>query len=298
MKRLCELSPGGTGQNVEFCNSVLYPEESLRLINSKWKLTGQNFPVWKMHLDNVLRAQGKLYVLEKPVSRPKSNSPEKEFAQYFKYLADESDVMSVLIYSSSPEFTGDLRVKSCHEVVKDIENQLGFYKHAGFGGRGTEKYGKRRKNVEIGKTQSSEHFASTSFKVWRREARKDGKPRDVLASLEPKPAPANLMDGDWIDELGDLSCPDCGSHDICEHSMNIDQVGIGLPDAPGIFMIDCLITSYESWVIDTGSGNHICNHLQGFTRRETLRKDRSNLRVGEGTTLVAEAVGTYSLSLP
>ncbi|KAJ9544299.1 hypothetical protein OSB04_024006 [Centaurea solstitialis] len=79
--------------------------------------------------------------------------------------------------------------------------------------------------------------------------------------------------------------------------MNIDQIKIGLPDAPGIFMIDCLIISYESWVIDTRSGNHICNHLQGFTRRETLRKDRSNLRVGEGTPLIAEAVGSYSLSL-
>ncbi|KAJ9560577.1 hypothetical protein OSB04_005737 [Centaurea solstitialis] len=79
--------------------------------------------------------------------------------------------------------------------------------------------------------------------------------------------------------------------------MNIDQIEIGLPDAPGIFMIDFLITSYESWVIDTGSGNHICNHLQGFTRRETLRKDRSNLRVGEGTPLIADAVGSYSLSL-
>ncbi|KAJ9541503.1 hypothetical protein OSB04_028009 [Centaurea solstitialis] len=121
---------------------------------------------------------------------------------------------------------------------------------------------------------------------------------DILASLEPVPEPANLMDTDIIDELGDLSCPECGSKDICEHSMNIDQMDIGLPDTPGIFMIDCLITSYESWVIDTGSGNHICNHLQGFTRRKTLRKDRSNLRVGEGTPLIAEAVGSYSLSLP
>ncbi|KAJ9547497.1 hypothetical protein OSB04_020040 [Centaurea solstitialis] len=115
----------------------------------------------------------------------------------------------------------------------------------------------------------------------------------------PKPAAAaELMDTDWIDELGDLSCPECGSKDICAHSMDIDQLDIDLPDAPGIFMIDCLITSYESWVLDTGSGNHICNHLQGFKRRETLRKDRSNLRVGEGTMLVAEAVGSYSLTLP
>ncbi|KAJ9535420.1 hypothetical protein OSB04_un001466 [Centaurea solstitialis] len=82
-----------------------------------------------------------------------------------------------------------------------------------------------------------------------------------------------------LDQQGDLSCPECGSEDICEHSMNIDQMDIGLPDTPG-------------------SGNHICNHLQGFTRRKTLRKDRSNLRVGEGTPLIAEAVGSYSLSLP
>ncbi|KAJ9557308.1 hypothetical protein OSB04_011922 [Centaurea solstitialis] len=102
---------------------------------------------------------------------------------------------------------------------------------------------------------------------------------NIWACLEPKPSPAELMDSDWIDELGDPSCPECGSQDICEHSMNIDQIEIGLPDAPG-------------------SGNHICNHLQGFTRRETLRKDRLNLRVGEGTPLIAEAVGSYSLSLP
>ncbi|KAJ9544763.1 hypothetical protein OSB04_024470 [Centaurea solstitialis] len=122
---------------------------------------------------------------------------------------------------------------------------------------------------------------------------------DILASLEPKPAAAaELMDIDWIDELGDLSCLECGSKDICAHSMDIDQLDIGLPDAPGIFMIHCLITSYESWVLDTDSGNHICNHLQGFKRKEMLRKDRSNLQVGEGTMLVAEAVRSYSLSLP
>ncbi|KAJ9552774.1 hypothetical protein OSB04_016819 [Centaurea solstitialis] len=113
-------------------NSVIpfyTPEESLRLINNKWKLIGQNFPVWKTHLDNILRPQGKLYVLDKPVSRPKSNSLEKEFTQYFKYLEDELDVMSILIFSISPELARDLRVKSCHEVVKNMENQLGFYKH-------------------------------------------------------------------------------------------------------------------------------------------------------------------------
>ncbi|KAJ9547978.1 hypothetical protein OSB04_020521 [Centaurea solstitialis] len=305
------------------------PEESLRLINCKWKLTGQNFPVWKMHLDNVLRAQGKLYVLEKPVSRPESNSPERDFTQYFKYLADESDVMSILIFSTSPEFTGDLRVKSCHQVVKDIENQLGLYKHTGKLLIMQEIFSLKLKKGQsvkdhliemrrlfkclsrLGYKMTQEElvylmwFSLTkeiqdTASAYMKEPKKDVDKvhEDILASLEPVPEPAYLMDTDVIDEIGDLSCPECGSEDICEHSINIDQIEIGLPDAPGIFMIDCLITSYESWVIDTGSGNHICNHLQGFIRRKTLRKDRSNLRVGEGTPLIVEAVESYSLSLP
>ncbi|KAJ9558223.1 hypothetical protein OSB04_012837 [Centaurea solstitialis] len=305
------------------------PEESLRLITGKWKLTGQNFPVWKLHLQNVLSAQGKLYVINKPMSRPKSNSPEEEFAEYFRFMADESDVMSILVFSMSPEFTGDLRVKFCHEVVRNVENQLGFYKHTGKllimqeilslklqEGQSVKNHliemrrlfkclsrlGYKMTQEELvylmwfSLTKEVQDTASAYMKEPKNDV--DKVHEDILASLEPAPEPANLMDTDIIDELGDLSCPECGSEDICEHSMNIDQIEIGLPDALGIFMIDCLITSYESWVIDTGSGNHICNHLQGFTRRKTMRKDRSNLRVGEGTPLIAEAVGSYSLSLP
>ncbi|KAJ9537718.1 hypothetical protein OSB04_030451 [Centaurea solstitialis] len=277
------------------------PEESLRLITGKWKLTGQNFPVWKLHLQNVLSAQGKLYVINKPMSRPKSNAPEEEFAEYFRFMADESDVMSILVFSMSPEFTGDLRVKFCHEVVRNVENQLGFYKHTGKLLIMQEILSLKLQKELVylmwfSLTKEIQDTASAYMKEPKNDV--DKVHEDILASLEPVPEPANLMDTDIIDELGDLSCPECGSEDICEHSMNIDQMDIGLPDTPGIFMIDCLITSYESWVIDTGSGNHICNHLQGFTRRKTLRKDRSNLRVGEGTPLIAEAVGSYSLSLP
>ncbi|KAJ9538790.1 hypothetical protein OSB04_031523 [Centaurea solstitialis] len=66
-----------------------------------------------------------------------------------------------------------------------------------------------------------------------------GKPRmdvakvheDILDSLEPKPA-TEVMDSDWINELGDLSCPECDSQDICVHSLNVDQMNIGLPNAP------------------------------------------------------------------
>ncbi|KAJ9544136.1 hypothetical protein OSB04_023843 [Centaurea solstitialis] len=302
------------------------PEESLRLIMGKWKLTGQNYPVWKLHFENVLWAQDKVYVINKPLSRPKSNAPEEEFAEYFRFMANESDVMSILSFSASPEFTVDLRVKYCHEVVKSVENQVGFYKNCGKYLIMKEIFSlklKRGQSVKdrlleirrlfkclsrLGYKMTQEELVYLMWFSLPKEIRVTasgymGEPRmdvakvhqDILDSLEPKEASAEFMDTtDWIDELGDLSCPECGSQDICVHSFNVDQMDIGLPDAPGIFMIDCLITSSESWVLDTGSGNHICNHLQGFKRRETLRKDRSNLRVGEGMMLVAEAVGSYT----
>ncbi|KAJ9563184.1 hypothetical protein OSB04_008344 [Centaurea solstitialis] len=286
------------------------PEESLRLITGKWKLTGHNFPVWKLHLRNVLCAQDKLYVINKPVSRPKSNAPEEEFAEYFRYLTDESDVMSILIFSMSPEFTGDLRVKSCHEVVRDVENQLGLYKHTGKllimqeilslklqKGQSVKNHlvdmrrlfkclsrlGYKMTQEELvylmwfSLTKEVQDTASAYMKEPKSDV--DKVHEDILASLEPVPEPANLMDTDIIDELGDLSCPECGSEDICEHSMNIDQMDIGLPDTPGIFMIDCLITSYESWKKDSEEGPF-------------------EPTSGRRHSLIAEAVGSYSLSLP
>ncbi|KAJ9541041.1 hypothetical protein OSB04_027547 [Centaurea solstitialis] len=241
------------------------PEESLRLITGKWKLTGQNFPVWKLHLHNVLSAQGKLYVINKPMSRPKSNAPEEEFAEYFRFMADESDVMSILVFSMSPEFTGDLRMKFCHEVVRNVENQLGFYKHTGKllimqeilslklqKGQSVKNHlvdmrrlfkclsrlGYKMTQEELvylmwfSLTKEVQDTASAYMKEPKNDV--DKVHEDILASLEPVPEPANLMDTDIIDELGDLSCPECGCKDICEHSMNIDQMDIGLPDTPDV----------------------------------------------------------------
>ncbi|KAJ9553883.1 hypothetical protein OSB04_017928 [Centaurea solstitialis] len=43
--------------------------------------------------------------------------------------------------------------------------------HCGFGGRGTEKYGKMRENVKNAQTQSSSLLAITKIQVWRRQVR-------------------------------------------------------------------------------------------------------------------------------
>ncbi|KAJ9542855.1 hypothetical protein OSB04_029361 [Centaurea solstitialis] len=266
-------------------NSVIpfyTPEESLCLINGKWKLT------------------------EKPVLRPKSNSPEEEFTQYFKYLADESDVMSILIFSISPEFTGNLRNKSCHEVVKDIESQLGFYKHTGKLLIMKEILSLKLRNdqsvkdhlikmrrlfkclTRLGYKMTKEELVYLMWyslpkeicdtaSAYMKEPKIDVAKvhEDILANLEPKPTPAELMDTDWIDELGDLSCPECGSQDICEHSMNIDQIEIGTRCSRVSEMIDRSSVTFD--LCDSESSSE-------FIRVQRLRI------VAEALKYVAEAL--------
>ncbi|KAJ9539151.1 hypothetical protein OSB04_031884 [Centaurea solstitialis] len=217
------------------------PEESLRLIMGKWKLTGQNFQVW-------------------------NNAPEKEFAKYFKFMADEFDVMSILSFSASPEFTVDLRVKFCHEVMKSIEDQVGFYKNCG-------------KYLIMKEIFSLKLKRGQSVKDHLLEIRRLFK---CLSRLGYKMAQEELVYLMWFSLPKEIRVTASGY--MGEPKMDVAKVH------------EDILDSLEPK--EARSGNHICNHLQRFNRRQTLRKDHSNLRVGEGTMLVAEAVGSYSLSLP
>ena len=64
-----------------------------------------------------------------------------------------------------------------------------------------------------------------------------------------------------MDWLAEKNCVQCGSSDLCECLISLEDMEWDDPLDSGIFMIDCLLTSYESWVLDTGCGNHICNNL-------------------------------------
>ena len=67
--------------------------------------------------------------------------------------------------------------------------------------------------------------------------------------------------------------------------------------ASGVFVVEnCLSISTESWVLDTGSGSHICNSLQGLRRSRRLGTGEMDLRVGNDAS--THAVGDYHLSLP
>ena len=49
--------------------------------------------------------------------------------------------------------------------------------------------------------------------------------------------------------------------------------------------------SDDSWIIDSGATNHVCSSLQLLTKAKKLRAKDFTLRVGNGESVSAEAVG-------
>ena len=58
-----------------------------------------------------------------------------------------------------------------------------------------------------------------------------------------------------------------------------------------------LADSTDSWIIDSGATNHVCNSLQRFQERRKLNKNEINLRLGNGTLVSASAVGDIRVNL-
>ena len=54
-------------------------------------------------------------------------------------------------------------------------------------------------------------------------------------------------------------------------------------------------TSDDSWLIDSGATNHVCSFLQLLTKARNLRAKEFTLRVGNGESVSAEAVGEVRL---
>jgi hypothetical protein len=65
-----------------------------------------------------------------------------------------------------------------------------------------------------------------------------------------------------------------------------------------IHMIEINHASCGTWVLDTGCGSHLCNHLQGLRNITTLARGDVDLRVGNGARVAAVSVGTYVIQLP
>ncbi|GAV68778.1 zf-CCHC domain-containing protein/UBN2_2 domain-containing protein, partial [Cephalotus follicularis] len=67
----------------------------------------------------------------------------------------------------------------------------------------------------------------------------------------------------------------------------------------GMFMIELnlALNSSSSWVLDTECGTNLCNSLQGLRKLRKLRAGDLDLRLGDGSRIIAEAVGIYDITL-
>ena len=66
----------------------------------------------------------------------------------------------------------------------------------------------------------------------------------------------------------------------------------------GIYVIEVNMSTFASWVLDTGYGSHICVNLQGLRSNRSLAKGEVDLRVGNGARVATLVVGVYDLTLP
>ncbi|GAV83627.1 zf-CCHC domain-containing protein/UBN2_2 domain-containing protein, partial [Cephalotus follicularis] len=67
----------------------------------------------------------------------------------------------------------------------------------------------------------------------------------------------------------------------------------------GMFMIELnlALNSSSSWVLDTGYGTNLCNALQGLRKVRKLRAGDLDLRLGDGSRIIAQAVGICDVNL-
>ncbi|GAV61637.1 zf-CCHC domain-containing protein, partial [Cephalotus follicularis] len=66
-----------------------------------------------------------------------------------------------------------------------------------------------------------------------------------------------------------------------------------------MFMIELnlALNSSSSWVLDTGCGTNLCNSLQGLRKVRKLGAGDLDLRLGDGSRIITQAVGICDLNL-
>ncbi|MBE2321141.1 GAG-pre-integrase domain-containing protein, partial [Solirubrobacter sp. CPCC 204708] len=86
-------------------------------------------------------------------------------------------------------------------------------------------------------------------------------------------------------------------NDYCltEPSNNKRLIELGSVPNSGYYLS---LSDASSWVLDTGASSHICNNIKELRGSRRLGQDQVSLRVGNGASVAALAVGTCDLNLP
>ena len=64
-----------------------------------------------------------------------------------------------------------------------------------------------------------------------------------------------------------------------------------------LFTSKCSKSSSNAWVLDTGASSHICSSLQDLANERRLRPNEVTLKLGNGASVAAKAIGSTSVDL-
>ena len=57
-----------------------------------------------------------------------------------------------------------------------------------------------------------------------------------------------------------------------------------------------MVDSIDSWIVDSGATDHVCNTLQGFKETRKFASEEFTLRLGDGSIVEARAMGDVILN--
>ena len=78
------------------------------------------------------------------------------------------------------------------------------------------------------------------------------------------------------------------------HILNLDEPSKSTSDLL-VIETNLTVSSFFSWVLDSGSSTHLYTSMQDLKKVRGLREDEITLRVDNGTRVAAIVIGTYSL---
>ncbi|GAV88049.1 UBN2_2 domain-containing protein, partial [Cephalotus follicularis] len=107
-----------------------------------------------------------------------------------------------------------------------------------------------------------------------------------------------------VNTKGKGACFQCGKIGHCKKDCRVTVATVSADNrhgasTSGMFMIELnlALNSSSSWVLDTGCGTNLCNSLQGLRKVRKLGAGDLDLRLGDGSRIIAQAVGVYDITL-
>ncbi|KAL0439194.1 UNVERIFIED_CONTAM: Retrovirus-related Pol polyprotein from transposon TNT 1-94 [Sesamum latifolium] len=205
-------------------------------------------------------------------SRQKDDEPVGPHVLRMIRLFENLESLSVLLGN---ELATDIILYTLHKgMLKTVEKSI---------------KGEPKKNILMVQKKKIV-FKKGDNKNKKKAFRKQGTGKTVAKSTKPKNGPRPLQKCFYCNQGGHWkrNCP--------KYLKDLKNGSVA--STSGIYVIEINITSFSSWVLDTGCVSHICSNVQGLRRTRELEKGEVDLRVGNGARVVALAVGTYVLSLP